>query len=291
MTRCGGSPAANRRSASTRRRGHEYEPGRPRRTPAVTRRMCAASAARWRLFKHPAVCHKPVRHSTRSRPPRRHRNLSLRWVSHSQTDTPWVRWCSAAGPFRVEAQTAHAGCSPVHRSPPRPLAAMTRILTHTPVTPLHPYVPIVCRHSLTRCNKWPPTTLPNGRFFTALLTTASRPSRPQVRAARLMAALFWTIWAVPRVAEHRGGPRIAAVMRKLGRGPKHQAQRRVEDRRATAARTATIASPRKPEIECRPQHKPPRTQRATYRTVGLSAPADPLPIRLLATTQVLHRPR
>jgi hypothetical protein len=79
ITWAGASPAANRRSASRRSTGQEYEPGRSRVSVAAsTRRRCAASASLLRTVNIPDANHTDARRSTNSRPERRRMNTSLR---------------------------------------------------------------------------------------------------------------------------------------------------------------------------------------------------------------------
>lgn len=115
ITAVGGSPAAHRASASCRSAGQAYEPGRRRAVFAGrTRRRWAVSAASCRRVDVPAARHTAARLTTKSLPARLRWNATLRCASHSQTDTPWVRWCSARGPCPFPAQIAHIGVLPIH---------------------------------------------------------------------------------------------------------------------------------------------------------------------------------
>lgn len=162
MTAAGSSPAANRRSASRRNAGHEYDPGRVRPSDACrTRCRWASSACRLRQVRTPDAVHTAARRSTKSFPERRRRNASPRCVSQSQIETPCVKCSRARGPRPACPQIAQGGqldCTPVPkassprppRRPPRPLpgpppanrsrCSMAVILTPGTVTARHPDV-------------------------------------------------------------------------------------------------------------------------------------------------------
>ena len=116
ITRPGGSPAAHRLSASARRIGQVYDPGRSRGAGEPRAAWNRSSARERCAVKHPDARHTCIRETTRSRPARRARNPGSRCAAHSHTDTPPGRCNSARAPCPAPTQIAHAGVFP-SRSP------------------------------------------------------------------------------------------------------------------------------------------------------------------------------
>lgn len=117
MTWAGGSPRANRSSASRRRPGHAYEPGSSRACASrAVRSRCARSAWRRVAVRHPAASHTAVRLTTRSRPARRRTKSSARCAAHSQTRTPKPNRTAARSPDPGPMQIAHGGTLPSPRA-------------------------------------------------------------------------------------------------------------------------------------------------------------------------------
>ncbi len=112
MTARGGSPRAKRASASRRRAGHAYEPGRSRSRGPRTRARCASIARLRRRVRHPAADHTAPRLAAKSRPARRVMNPTLRCPGQSQTNTPWARCTCSRPPSPGPPQIAHMGSFP-----------------------------------------------------------------------------------------------------------------------------------------------------------------------------------
>lgn len=137
ITVAGGSPDANRRSASRRSIGHECDPGFPCPSIAACSRCTwATSAARRRAPNTPEATHIAPSRSAKSRPPCLRMNASLPWASHSHIQIPWVRNRTLLGVRPPCAQIAHGGhptcCAPSirlnPRRPPMPTSFPTDVL-------------------------------------------------------------------------------------------------------------------------------------------------------------------
>lgn len=117
MTPAGASPAANAASASERRAGHAYDPGRRRSAGGPVRRArWRSSALDRRAVRHPAARQTLISDTTRSRPARRVWNAADRCASHSHTRTPQGRCSSARAPCPTPTQMAHGGRDPIPRA-------------------------------------------------------------------------------------------------------------------------------------------------------------------------------
>ena len=88
------APSKNRRSASSRRRTHEYDPGRHRVEALPFSRIraeCASSARCRGSVMHPCASHTRMSVSTNSRPAYEHWNSTLACSRQSETRTPYPR--------------------------------------------------------------------------------------------------------------------------------------------------------------------------------------------------------
>ena len=159
------------------------------------RRRCASSACRRRSVSTPEAVHTAASRSTNSSPDRRRWNASLRWASHNQIETPWVRCRSVRCPRPARPQIAHGGPMPAdlplmtgpprahgsapghrggdplrddpHTHPPgRSLrSTSTRSLPHHSQSTCYSATPRCAktsRHSLSQCNNWHRASTPNG---------------------------------------------------------------------------------------------------------------------------------
>jgi hypothetical protein len=113
ITARGASPAEKAASASARRAGHEYDPGRDRVAgePAIRARW-PPSARSLALVKHPAPRHAAISDAAKSRPARRVWNSTLRCPAHNHTDTPPGRCISARSPSPGPMHKRHGGRDP-----------------------------------------------------------------------------------------------------------------------------------------------------------------------------------
>jgi hypothetical protein len=117
ITTLGRSPRAYRRSASRRRSGHEYDPGRRAAGGSARTRARWPRSARCRAaLMHPAASQTPERLTTRSLPARRVRNSRDRCSAQSHTLRPKGRWNRARGPDPGPMHIAQGGEDPIPRA-------------------------------------------------------------------------------------------------------------------------------------------------------------------------------
>lgn len=116
ITRGAGSPRAQRASASSRRSGHEYDPGRGAGPGGAIRRWCPESARLRAAVMHPAAFQTPISETTKSLPALLRRNSGDRCSSQSHSETPNGSRSSFRGPYPGPMQIAHGGSFPIPRA-------------------------------------------------------------------------------------------------------------------------------------------------------------------------------
>lgn len=110
-----GSPAAKRASASRRRAGQEYEPGRDTAGREPMRSMWADSARRRADPRHPAALQAPPTLATKSRPARLLMKSGERCIAQSHTETPNPSSTLVRPPSPGPMQTRQGGSFPMPR--------------------------------------------------------------------------------------------------------------------------------------------------------------------------------